>query len=233
MMVSMRVPKIVSFSVALALLTSIAAGLSVLNTGSAEASPAWTMISRFVVVLVFGWLGLTVAHACQLKGSLIIASEDWPITVRDFINFGVLPGAILGLINYLFFFTYRYSPAVAPRFREMNTFYDSFIMSLASGLGEEIIFRLFFLSCILFTFKRIYARLKPLWPSVVAILPVAMALVLSSLLFAFQHGFYAFTAAFFGGMLLGLIYLKSGIEGAIAAHFIANFLFFSAAYLIR
>jgi membrane protease YdiL (CAAX protease family) len=65
----------------------------------------------------------------------------------------------------------------------------------------------------------------------VAILPVALGLVLSSLLFAMGHGIYAFTAAFFGGMLLGLIYLKSGIESAIAAHFIANFLFFSASYI--
>lgn len=232
-MVSMRLPKIVSFSVVLALVTSIAAGLSVLNTNDSGASPVWTMISRFVVVLVFGWFGLTVARASQLKGSLIITSEDWPVTVRDFLNFGVLPGAVLGIINYFFFFRYRYSPAVAPRFREMQSFYDSFILSLSSGLAEEVIFRLFILSCILFTFKNIYARLKPLWPSVVSVLPVAMALVLSSLLFALDHNIYAFTAAFFGGMLLGVIYLKSGIEGAIAAHFIANFVFFSAAYVSR
>jgi len=32
-------------------------------------------------------------------------------------------------------------------------------------------------------------------------------------------------------MLLGLIYIQSGIESAIAAHFCANFLFFSASYL--
>jgi membrane protease YdiL (CAAX protease family) len=45
------------------------------------------------------------------------------------------------------------------------------------------------------------------------------------------HNVYGFTAAFFGGMVLGWIYLRSGIESAIAAHFSANFLFFSAAYL--
>jgi len=231
MMFSMRLSRIVSFSIALALVTSIAAGLSVLNTNETGASPAWTMISRFFVVLVFGWFGLTVARACQLKGSLIVTSEEWPVTLRDFVNFGVLPGVVLGVINYFFFFTYRYSPYVTPRIREMKSFYDSFILSLDSGLAEEIVYRLFILSCFIFTFRHLYARLKPLWPSVVAVLPVAMALVLSSLLFAMVHSFYAFTAAFFGGMLLGLIYLKSGIEGAIAAHFVANFLFFSAAYL--
>jgi hypothetical protein len=38
-----------------------------------------------------------------------------------------------------------------------------------------------------------------------------MAVVLSSLLFAMVHDIYAFTAAFFGGMLLGMIYIKGGI----------------------
>jgi hypothetical protein len=230
-MVSMRLPKIVGFSLILACLTSIAAGLSVWHSHEAGASPAATMISRFFVVLIFGAFGLSVAQACHLKGSLIVTSEEWPLTVRDFVNFGVLPGAVLGLINYLFFFSYRYSPAVPAQIREMKSYSDSFIEALNSGLGEEIIFRLFILSCFIFTFTHIYSRIKPLWPSVVAVLPVALGLVLSSLLFALVHGFYAFTAAFFGGMLLGLIYLKSGIEGAIAAHFVANFLFFSASYL--
>jgi hypothetical protein len=172
-----------------------------------------------------------VARASQLKGSLIIASEEWSVTLRDFVNFGVLPGIILGLINYLFFFNYRHSPAVTPRIREMQSLWDSFILSLDAGMAEEIIYRLFILSCFIFTFRHMYARLKPLWPKVVAVLPVALALVLSSLLFAMVHNFYGFTAAFFGGMLLGMIYLKSGIESAIAAHFTANFFFFSASYL--
>src|SRR5262245_13542366 len=232
MMFLMRLPRIVSFSVILALVTSLAAGLSVLNAQSSE-SAAWTMISRFFIVLVFGAFGLTVARASQLKGSLIVTSEEWSLTVRDFINYGILPGAVLGVINYLFFFSYRYSPAVVPRIREIRSFYDSFILSFDTGLWEEIIFRLFILSCLIFTFRNLYARLKPVWPSVVAILPVAMAIVLSSLLFAMDHGVYAFTAAFFGGMLLGMIYLKGGIEGAIAAHFVANFVFFSASYLMR
>lgn len=231
-MFSMRLPKIVSFSVMLALLTSVAAGLAVLNSNSSGVSPAWTMISRFIAVLFYGAVGLSVARACQLRGSLIVSSDEWPLTIRDFINFGVLPGVVLGVINYFFFFGYRTSPYVTPRIREMKSFYDSFILSLDSGFAEETIFRLFILSCLVFTFKHLYARLKPLWPSVVAVLPIAMALVLSSLLFAMVHGFYAFTAAFFGGMLLGAIYLKSGIEGAIAAHVVANFLFFSASYLI-
>jgi hypothetical protein len=230
-MVSMRLQQIVRFSVVLALLTALAGGLSVVNAQTSSVFPTWTIISRFLIVLVFGAFGLSVARASQLRGSLIITSEEWPLTLRDFFNFGVLPGLVLGLINYFFFFTYRDSPDVLPRIREIHNVYDSFILSLDTGMAEETIYRLFILSCLFFTFRHMYVRLKPMWPAAVAILPVVLALVLSSLLFAMAHDFYAFTGAFFGGILLGLIYLKSGIEGAIAAHVLANFLFFTASYL--
>ena len=236
-MVGMRLQKIMGVTVVLALLTAVAAGLSVLNAQNSGTSPTWTIISRFLIVLVFGSFGLAVARESQLQGSLFIGFEDWSLTVRDIVNYGVLPGLVLGLINYFFFFTYRYSPLVVPRIRDIRSLYDSFVISLDIGTGfggsllEEVLFRLFILSCFLFSFRHLYSRLAPLWPSVVAILPKALSVVLSSLLFAMVHNIYGFTAAFFGGMLLGLIYILSGIESAIAAHFCANFLFFSASYL--
>src|SRR6266699_2523476 len=146
MMVSMRLQRIMAVTVVMALLTAMAAGLSVLNTRNSVASPTWTMISRFVVVLVFGTFGLAVARESQLQGSLLINVEEGSLTVRDIINYGVLPGLVLGLINYFFFFTYRYSPLVASRIRDMKSFYDSFLISLASGMAEEIVYRLFILS---------------------------------------------------------------------------------------
>src|SRR5438128_10050758 len=231
MMGSVRLQKIIGVTVVLALLTAMAAGLAVLNTRNSLVSPTGTMISRFVVVLVFGSFGLAVARESQLQGSVFIGVEEWSLTVRDIINYGVLPGLVLGLINYFFFFTYRYSPLVASRIRDMRSVYDSFIISLDSGMAEEIVYRLFILSCFLFSFRHLYSLIAPLWPCVVAILPKALSVVLSSLLFAMVHNVYGFTAAFFGGMLLGLIYIQSGIESAIAAHFCANFFFFSASYL--
>jgi hypothetical protein len=219
MMVGMRLQKIMGITVVLALLTAVAAGLS--------AVPTSEIITRFVAVLVLGSFGLAVARASQLQGSLFMGFEEWSLTVRDIVNYGILPGLVLGLINFFFFFPYRYeSTVVVP-----TTAYDSFVVSLNTGLVEEVLFRLFILSCFLFSFRYLYSRIASLWPGVVAILPKAMAVVLSSLLFAMSHSIYGFTAAFFGGMLLGLIYLQSGIESAIAAHFSANFLFFSASYL--
>src|SRR5437879_11665021 len=231
MMGCVRVQKIMGVTVVLALLTAMAGGLAVLNTRNSAVSPTWTMISRFIVVLLFGSFGLAVARESQLQGALLINVEEWSLTVRDIINYGVLPGLVLGLINYFFFFTYRYSPLVASRIRDMKSIYDSFIISLDSGMGEEILYRLFILSCFLFSFRHLYSRIAPLWPGAVSILPKAMSVVLSSLLFAMVHNVYGFTAAFFGGMLLGLIYIQSGIESAIAAHFCSNFLFFSASSL--
>src|SRR6516165_3980595 len=219
MMVGMRLQKIMGITVVLALLTAVAAGLSVLNSHESGISPTWVMISRFVEAFLLVGLGLPVARESHLQGSLFAGFEDWSLTVRDIVNYGVLPGLVLGLINYFFFFTYRYSPLVVPRIRDMRSVYDSFLVSLDSGMAEEIVYRLFILSCFLFSFRHLYSRLAPLWPGVVAILPKALSVVLSSLLFAMVHNIYGFTAAFFGGVLLGLIYIQSGIESAIAAHF--------------
>jgi membrane protease YdiL (CAAX protease family) len=224
MMTIMELRKSGVFLIVLALLTASVAGLSTRE--------AWAVVERFVVTFVFAAMGLFIADKSQIPGSLVVASEDSPSAIRDLFNFGVLPGLVLGLINYFFFFAYRYSPYVVPRIRNMNSVYDAFILSLDSALTEEVIFRLFFLSCFLYTLKQLYSRIKPLWPGAVKVIPVALALVLSSLLFALAHRSpYSFTAAFFGGMLLGAIYLKAGVEAGIAAHFAADFLFFSAAYL--
>src|SRR2546422_8171627 len=156
----MRLEKIMAIAVVLAVLTAVAAGLSVLNARNSMVSPAWTMISRFIVVLVFGSFGLAVARESQLQGSLFINVEEWSLTVRDIVNYGVLPGFVLGLINYFFFFTYRYSPLVAARIRGMQSIYDSFIISLDSGMAEEIVYRLFILSCFLFSFRHLYSRIR-------------------------------------------------------------------------
>src|SRR5207249_11058384 len=108
MMISMRLEKIMAIAVVLAVLTAVASGLSVLNTRNSVVSPAWTMISRFIVVPVFGSFGLAVARESQLQGSLLLNVEEWSLTVRDIVNYGVLPGLALRLINYFLVVTYRY-----------------------------------------------------------------------------------------------------------------------------
>ncbi len=233
MMVAMNPRTAFGFCAVLAVLAASVAVLSELNHESGSASLTWTMISRFVVVMAFGTFGIYSARESNLRGSIVVTSDDVPSALQDLINYGVLPGLVLGLINYLFFFRYRYSPFVVPRIREMESVYDSFIISLDSAFSEEVIYRLFIMSCLLYVLQQLYKKIRPTWPFLVSVLPSAMALVLSSLLFALAHNIYGFTAALLGGLLLGAIYLRSGIESAIAAHFGANFLFFSAVYLTR
>ena len=111
-MFCMRLRKILGIALVLAVLTAVAGGLSVLNAQDTVGgihfgtpSPIATMISRFVVVLVFGTFGLFFARQSQLNGSLFINSEGLTFTLRDLVIYGVLPGLVLGLINYFFFFT--------------------------------------------------------------------------------------------------------------------------------
>ena len=231
MMVAMSPKKVLGFCAVLAILAAGVGVLSELNDESGSASLTWTMISRFVVVMAFGAFGMYAAQESSLRGSIVLTSDEASATFQDFVNYGILPGILLGLINYLFFFSYRYSPFVAPRIREMDDLYDSFIISLDTGIVEEVIYRLFIMSCLLFLFQQLYRKVKPIQPLLVSILPRAMALVLTSLLFAMAHNIYGFTAAFVGGVLLGLIFFKGGIESAVAAHFVANFFFFSVSYL--
>jgi len=228
---AMRLQRILGFSVALALATAVVAGLSSIQAGDALWAVSWRMVTRFVVVQVYGFFGLFMARDSGIEGALLIGSNDWADGVRGIVNWGILPGLVIGVINYLFFFAYRYSPFVLPRIREMKNGYDAFIISMESSLTEESIYRLFIMSSMLYLFRRLYMKLTPICPTTVKFLPWGVALVLSSLVFGLAHGDYGFTAAFFGGMILGWIYLRSGVESSIAAHFAANFLFFTASYL--
>ena len=230
-MIAMSSRKVLGFCAALAILAGGSAVLSEVNHESGSTSLIGTMLSRFVVVMAFGTFGMYAAQESNLRGSILLTSDETGNTFRELVNYGVLPGVVLGLINHLFFFTYRYSSFVVPRIREMDDLYDSFIVSLDTGIVEEVLYRLFIMSCLLFLFQHLYRKIKPIQPVLVSILPRAMALVLTSLLFAMAHNIYGFTAAFVGGMFLGLIFFKGGIESAVAAHFVANFFFFSVSYL--
>jgi len=227
----MRLQRILGFSAALALATAVVAGLSAIHMDDDPGAAGWRMMTRFVVVQVYGFFGLFMARDSGIEGSLLIGPKDWADGVRGIVNWGILPGLVIGVINYLFFFAYRYSPFVLPRIREMKNGYDAFILSLESSLTEESVYRLFIMSSMLYLFHRLYSKLKTKSPAGVKALPTTLALILSSMVFGIAHGKAGFTAAFFGGLVLGWIYLKSGIESSIAAHFSANFLFFTASYL--
>lgn len=232
MMVAMTPKAVLLFCVPLAFAAAGIAVLAELNYQTGSSGLLWVMISRLVEVMLLGLFGILAAAGSGLKGSVIMTSGDGRAAAQTVINFGVLPGLVLGVVNYLFFFYERYSPFVEERIRDITTVYDALIVSLDTGVFEEVIYRLFVLSCLLFLFRHLYQSIRHVQPTLVSILPKTMAVVLSSLLFAIAHSVTGFTAAFTGGILLGLIYLWSGVESAVAAHFAANLLFFSASYLL-
>ena len=231
MMVAMTPRKVLTFCLTLGVVAAGTAVLSEINNERGTSSLLWIMISRFGIVAIFAVFGMYAAEQSRLRGSVALTSNGMASTFQHVFNYGLLPGFIIGLINYLFFFINRYSPLVTPRIRDMENVYDSFLVSFDASLFEEVVYRLFIMSCFLYLFQHLYQNIKPVWPVLVSVLPRTMALVLSSLLFAVAHNVYGFTGAFCGGLMLGFIFLKSGIESAITAHFVANFLFYGVSYL--
>src|SRR6186713_2755233 len=113
----MRLQRILGFSAALALATAVVAGLSAIHADNGPGVAGWQMVSRFVVVQVYGFFGLFMARDSGIEASLLLGEKDWADSVRGIVNWGILPGLVIGVINYLFFFAYRYSPFVDPRIR--------------------------------------------------------------------------------------------------------------------
>jgi membrane protease YdiL (CAAX protease family) len=126
------------------------------------------------------------------------------------------------------------APYVLPRIRNLDTVYDSFLLSLEIGITEEVIYRLFFLSCILYTVKYLHRRWRPEARLPLSVTPISVALMASSLIFTFAHRSpFSFSAAFLGGLVLGLVFISKGVETAITAHVAADFLFFTVSYIYK
>ena len=232
MMVTMTPKAVFLFCAPLACTSAGLAVLAETNSQTGASNLLWIMIARLAEVMLLAVFGMFAAQGSNMRGSVIMTAKGWRPRVQDILNYGVLPGFVLGFLNYLFFFYERYSPLVNERIREMDRVYDVLLVSLDTAVFEEVIYRLFVMSCLVFLFRHLYRGLRHVQPKLDSVLPPTMGIVLSSLGFAIAHSVAGFTAAFAGGIILGFIYFRSGVESAIAAHFAANFLFFGAAYLV-
>lgn len=227
----MSAKAVVSFAVVLSVLAGSLAVLAEISQQADLPTLLWVMIARSVEVLFLALFGVYAARSSGLRGSVVLTAPDSSAAALHVLNFGVLPGIVLGLINHLFFFYGRYSPFVQSRVRSIDTAWDAVLVSADTSVLEEVTYRLFLISCLLFLLGHLYRNLK-VSPALAAQLPRALSILLSSLLFAFAHSVSGFTAALAGGIFLGVIYLMSGVETTIAAHFSANLFFFSVAYLV-
>jgi hypothetical protein len=228
---SMSPKAVVSFAVVLSVLAGGLAVLAEISHRTGSTALVWVMIARSAEVVFLALFGLYAARSSGLRGSVVLTADDRSAALLHVLKLGVLPGLVLGLINHLFFFYGRYSPLVQSRVRSIDTVWDAALVSADTSVLEEVTYRLFLISCLLFLLDHLYRNLK-LGPALAVQLPRALSILFSSLLFAFAHNVSGFTAALAGGVFLGVIYLMSGVESAIAAHFSANLFFFSAAYLV-
>jgi membrane protease YdiL (CAAX protease family) len=137
----------------------------------------------------------------------------------------------MGLAHHRWHLLYRLNARVPFRLRRMQSFYDSFVLSLSAAVTEELVFRLLLFTSFLWILGRFFRPIMEMNQGFNRWIPLVFALVFSSLLFGFVHGVYGFLFAFGAGGVLCLIFLRGGLESAVLAHFLANLVFFNLTYL--
>ena len=176
-------------------------------------------------------LALLFAEQCKLEGFLLKRSGSLLKKAALMLVYGGLAGIAMGLVYHRWYALYRFSARARPfRLRRMTTFYDSFILSLSAAVTEELVFRLLLFTSFLWILSWLFRPILTMdgfnrW------IPLAFAVVFSSMLFGLVHGVYGFLFAFGAGVTLCLIFLRGGLESAVLAHFLANLVFFNLTYL--
>src|SRR5215831_4672851 len=86
-------------------------------------------------------LGLVLAEKVPIQVFLVRRTASWLQKGALLLLFGVLPGIAVGMIYHNVFLQYRFSPRLPLRVKAVQTYYDSFIVSLRAGVTEELVFR--------------------------------------------------------------------------------------------
>lgn len=176
-------------------------------------------------------LALIFVDQCGLEPFLVKRSGRWFRKVGQLFVYGALTGIAMGLLYHRLFAAYRFSPRVPLRLRSMKAPLDAFLLSLSAALTEEVVFRLLFFSSFLYVLSWLFRPILSMNSGFSRWIPLTFSIVLSALLFGLVHGVFGFLFAFGAGIWLCLIFLRGGLESAVLAHFLANFVFFTLTYL--
>jgi membrane protease YdiL (CAAX protease family) len=176
-------------------------------------------------------LALLFAEQCKLESFLVSRQGSWIKKGILILVYGALAGVAMGLAHHRWHLLYRLNARVPFRLRRMQSFYDSFVLSLSAAVTEELVFRLLLFTSFLWILGRFFRPIMEMNQGFNRWIPLVFALVFSSLLFGFVHGVYGFLFAFGAGGVLCLIFLRGGLESAVLAHFLANLVFFNLTYL--
>ena len=87
-------------------------------------------------------LALLFAEQCKLEGFLVSRQGSWIKKVTLILVYGGLAGIAMGLAHHRWHLLYRLNARVPFRLRRMQSFYDSFVLSLSAAVTEELVFRL-------------------------------------------------------------------------------------------
>ena len=215
----------------LGLLASFSQCLSDLNLQQSRQWPWWEFLRLFCLYAPCAFLGAVFALKTGLQPLLADRPSAWLGKGRQLMIFGVIPGAAIGLSFHRMFAPFRSSPRIPLYLREMDSFYDSFVLSLRAAVTEELVFRFFLLAAFSYIFNRMLQPLRDRGWTRLGWLAVLGSILLSAWLFGLVHGSFGFTTAFLAGLLFGGIFWRAGFESALVSHFVADFIFFNLTYV--
>lgn len=178
-------------------------------------------------------MGAVFSLKTDLQPFLFFRSSHWIGKGRQLVIFGILPGAAIGISFYRMFAPFRFSSRIPVYFREMDSYYDSFIVSLRAAATEELVFRVFLFAAFYYIATRLLQQFQGRGCKRLNWLGVLIAILLSAWLFGLVHGDFGFMTAFLAGVLFGAIYWRAGFETVLVSHFVADFIFFNLTYLVE
>jgi len=190
----------------------------------------------FVIQLsIFTVLGLIISEKVGLGTPVLDAIVTkrahirWSSFILSSSGIGCVIGALILLCDFVF---YRLGSSLSFFTTELPPWYKGLIGSFFGGIGEEIIYRLFFMSLLVW-FIHLIMRKKE---KKVASWTMWVAIILSAILFALTH--IALTSSLseltlivvirgvllnsIAGIGFGLLYWKKGLLYAMIAHFAAD-----------
>lgn len=215
----------------LGLLASFSQCLSDRNLQQSQDWPWWEFLRLFCLYASCAFLGAVFALKTGLQPFLANRPSAWLGKGRQLMIFGVIPGAAIGLSFHRMYAPFRFSPRIPLYLREMDSFYDSFVLSLRAAVTEELVFRFFLLAAFYYILSRMLQPLRDRGWTRLGWLAVLGAILLSAWLFGLIHGSFGFTTAFLAGVVFGGIFWRAGFEAALVSHFVTDFIFFNLTYV--
>ena len=219
--------KLLVLALGLGGLSALILMFSELNINKGSPFSLYDFLQIFSSYSSCSFMALIFAEKNSLEYFLFKRKKNWSGKVRDLAVNGGLAGMMIGLCYHRLFTVYRFSHHVPLRVRQIKTLYDSFLLSVSAAFTEELVFRFLFFSSFLYILDRLFKPIMNLQSGLNRWIPVVFSVVFSCLMFGVVHGTYGFLFAFLAGILLCLIFLRGGLESAILAHFLADFVFFS------